>query len=345
MKILPIIWILLSFSLLIACDDSPELQKPQPEPVYDMTGFAKGADVSWLTEMESQGVKFYNQAGKEMECMKLMRELGLNTIRLRVWVNPVDGWCDQYDLLIKAWRAKELGFRLMVDFHYSDNWADPGKQDKPIAWATLAFDDLKTAVANHTNEVLTLLKRNNIEPEWVQVGNETGNGMLWPDGKASESMSNYAQLNNAGYDAVKRVFPSAKVIVHIHNGHQNSRFRSIFDGLKNNGGKWDMIGMSLYPTAENWTTLSDDIINNMNDMIARYNTPVIVCETGMPWDDPDTAYEFLSKLITRCQAIANNQCDGVLYWEPQSYNSWEGYTLGAFDGSGKPTKVMDAFKN
>ena len=345
MKVISIIGTVLVISFLMACNDAPELQKPPVEPTYDMSGFVKGADVSWITEMEGQGIKFYNQAGKEMECMTLMRELGMNTIRLRVWVNPSQSWCDQYDLLIKAWRAKQLGFRLMIDFHYSDNWADPGKQDKPAAWSNLTFDELKVAVASHTNEVLTRLKLNNIEPEWVQVGNETGNGMLWPDGNATDNMAQYAQLSNAGYDAVKQVFPQAKVIVHIHKGNENNRFRWIFDGLKDNGGKWDMIGMSLYPTADNWVAQSDDLISNMNDMIARYKTPVILCETGMPWDDEDTAFEYLNKLVIRCKAISNSQCEGILYWEPQSYNGWNGYTLGAFDGTGKPTKAMDAFQN
>ena len=345
MRILPTIWAALSLSLFAACDKAPELQKPLEAPTYDMTGFARGADVSWLTEMEQQGVKFYNRAGKEMECLHLMRELGINTIRLRVWVNPANGWCNQEDLLVKAWRAKQLGFRLMVDFHYSDNWADPGKQDKPAAWANLDFEALKTAVSNHTTEVLNLLKATDIEPEWVQVGNETGNGMLWPDGKASENMAQYAQLNNAGYDAVKQVFAKAKVIIHLQEGNKNQMYRWLFDGLKANGGKWDLIGMSLYPSAENWKALTDETIANMNDMIARYNTPVMVCETGMPWDDADTAYEYLSNLMTRCKGIPNNQCTGVLYWEPQSNNGWNGYTLGAFDASGKPTKAMDAFKN
>lgn len=329
----------------IACDDAPELQKPLPATVYDMTGFVKGADVSWLTEMEKSGVKFRNSLGVETEAMTLLRSLGMNTIRLRVWVNPANGWCNKEDLLVKAWRANQLGFRLMIDFHYSDVWADPASQTKPTAWADLSFDDLKTAVGDHTKEVLNLLKTNNITPEWVQVGNETGNGMLWPDGKASENMKNYAELNNAGYDAVKEVFPNAKVIIHLQEGNKNSTYRWLFDGLKTNGGKWDIIGMSLYPTAENWKTLTADMISNMNDMISRYNTPVMVCETGMPWDDEDTAFEFLTELIKNCKSISENKCEGVLYWEPQSYNSWNGYTLGAFNSSGMPTKAMDAFNN
>ena len=108
--------------------------KPGPKPPdSDTSGFAKGADVSWITEMEDSGIRFYDQSGNETECMALLKSLGMNSIRLRVWVNPVDGWCNKTDLLVKAKRAKDLGMRIMIDFHYSDVWADPGHQFKPAA--------------------------------------------------------------------------------------------------------------------------------------------------------------------------------------------------------------------
>ena len=331
---------------ITACSDNDNDTPVTPDvPVVEK--FAKGADVSWLTQMEKQGMKFYNANGRQTEGMQLMQELGMNAIRLRVWVNPADGWCNAGDMLVKAIRANELGLRLMIDFHYSDSWADPAKQDKPSAWASLTFDELKTAVATHTTQVLTLLKTHNITPEWVQVGNETGNGMLWPDGEASKNMAQYAALNNAGYDAVKAVFPSAKVIVHLQNGHNNNLFRWLFDGLKNNGGKWDVIGMSLYPNLladTPWKTTNDNCVTNIEDMISRYNSEVMICEVGYDVSDPLTAKAFLSDLIGRTQAIANDKCLGVFYWEPQAYNSWNGYNMGAFDTNGQPTAAMDAFK-
>ncbi len=330
------------FGLFTACEE-PQLQEPLPEKNYDLTGFVKGADISWLTEMEKAGVNFYNANGQKTECMRLLRELGMNTIRLRVWVNPVVGWCNKEDVLVKAWRANKLGMRLMIDFHYSDTWADPGKQYKPAAWESLSFEDLKTAVSNHTTEVLTLLKDNAITPEWVQIGNETGNGMLWDDGKASESMAQYTALNNAGYDAAKAVFPDTKVIIHLQEGNKNSKYRWLFDGLKDNGGKWDVIGMSLYPTSLNWDSLLADMISNMNDMISRYGTEVMVCETGMPWNEEEAAYKYLSNLISQCKTVEGGKCLGVLYWEPQTHNGWKGYMNGAFDDSGKPTAALNAF--
>ena len=311
--------------------------------------FATGADISWLTEMEASGRKFYSADGIQTECLTLLKTLGTNAVRLRVWVNPANGWCNAADVLAKARRASDLGMRIMIDFHYSDSWADPGKQFKPAAWTSLDLNGLKTAVANHTKDVLNLLKNNNITPEWVQVGNETGNGMLWDTGKASVSMANYAALTTAGYDAVKEIFPSAKVIVHVHNGYDNGLFRWLFDGLKNNGGKWDVIGMSLYPgwyTVKNdWAAANTACLANMNDMVSRYNKEVMVVECGMSWDMAATCKNFLTDLIAKTKSVSNGKGLGVFYWEPQSYGQWNGYTLGAFDNSGKPTVALDAFRN
>ncbi|WP_437922154.1 glycoside hydrolase family 53 protein [Sphingobacterium sp. LRF_L2] len=324
---------------LWACDNKTEI-----EPVQNSDTMAKGADVSWITEMEASGIQFYNNAGVTMDGMKLLKSLGMDAIRLRVWVNPENGWCNKEDLLVKARRAQHLGMRLMIDFHYSDSWADPGQQTKPAAWTNLSFDGLKNAVAQHSREILQLLKDNGITPEWVQVGNETGNGMLWEEGKASVSMANYAALNNAGYDAVKEVFPTTKVIVHVHNGYDNSLFRWLFDGLKDNGGKWDVIGMSLYPSKDNWEERNAACISNINDMQNRYGKEVMLCEVGMSWDEADVAERWLTALLQSLRNDTNEKVLGVFYWEPLAYGGWNGYTLGAFDDSGRPTKVFNAFK-
>lgn len=242
--------------------------------VTENRDFAKGADVSWATQMESQGHVFKDLAGEKRECMALMKEYGLNAIRLRVWVDPGEhgNWCNTEDLVVKAKRAYSLGMDIMVDFHYSDWWADPGQQHKPAAWKGLEIDELKRALATHTIDVLSALKTAGITPKWVQVGNEIRPGMLWDedvslsgasyniracDVKESNTTSteikyraNWTNLTafvNTGYDAVKSVFPQAIVIVHLDNGYDNGLYTWFFDELKKNGGKWDMIGMSLYP--------------------------------------------------------------------------------------------------
>lgn len=329
--------------LFTNCKKPTELDPGPPPPPPPAPIFAKGADISWLTEMETAGRKFYNSAGTEQECIALLKSLGMNTIRLRVWVNPANGWNNTADVVAKATRAKNAGMRIMIDFHYSDTWADPGHQQKPAAWVGQNLTALQASVYSHTVDVLTALKNAGITPEWVQVGNETNDGMLWPDGKASTNMANFTALLNSGYNAVKSVSPTSKVIVHVSNGWDNALFRWLFDGLKANGGKWDVTGMSLYPTPANWATLNTQCLANMNDMVARYGKEVMVVEVGMSWDQPAAAQSFLTDIITKTKSVSGNKGLGVLYWEPQSYNGWQGYTLGAFDNSGKPTAALNAF--
>ncbi|RYF14637.1 MAG: arabinogalactan endo-1,4-beta-galactosidase [Flavobacteriales bacterium] len=328
-----------------ACEKTPK-GETQIYPLPDPPGtYAMGADVSWMTEMEAAGIKFYNNAGQQQELLQILKDKGINTLRLRVWVNPTSGYNNTADVLAKAKRAKAMNMRLLIDFHYSDSWADPGQQNKPAAWTGFNFADLKTAVANHTTEVLTTLKTNGIVPEWVQVGNETNDGMLWNDGKASLNMKNFAELVLSGYNAVKAVDPATKVVVHISNGYDNGLFRWIFEGLKNNGAKWDVIGMSMYPTASDWTTKNTQCLANMTDMVARYGSEIMICELGMPVSEAVACKAFIKDLMAKNKSLPNNKGLGVFYWEPQSYNSWSGYKLGAFDDSGKPTVAMDAFLN
>lgn len=325
------------------CKKTPKgetMMYPEPDPIGT---YAKGADVSWISEMEASGKKFYNNAGVEQDLFKILKDKGINAIRLRVWVNPASGYCNTADVLTKARRARAANMRVMIDFHYSDTWADPGHQTKPAAWLGQDITALKKTVYNHTTQVLTTLKEANIVPEWVQVGNETNNGMLWEEGKASVSMKNFAELVLSGYNAVKAVNPSSKVIVHISNGYDNALFRWMFDGLKNNGAKWDVIGMSLYPSATDWAAKNTQCLTNMNDMVSRYGSEVMISEIGMPASESVAAKAFIADLIAKNKSLSNNKGLGVFYWEPQSYGSWNGYGLAAFDDTGKPTVAMDAF--
>lgn len=338
-----------------SCSESslPHTQVSTPEQVtIDRTAFAKGADISWVTEMESKGMKFYNSKGEERECTALMKEIGMNSIRLRVWVNPEKGWNSATDVLVKAIRAQKLGMRIMIDFHYSDTWADPGNQTPPVAWADYDIDGLVKAVYDHTSEVLSLLKKYGVEVEWVQVGNETRTGMMWPLGSYKENGGkNYTDLTNSGYDAVKAVYPDAKVIVHLDGGHDNSLYTRIFSVLKANGGKYDMIGMSLYPCWWNdelggfgtdWKPNTDACIANIQKVYNTYGKEVMICETGMPVSNPEIAKEMLTYLLEKTKAL--DCCKGVFYWEPQAPDGYnDGYGLGAFK-DGKPTVALDPFK-
>ncbi|MBK9578085.1 MAG: glycosyl hydrolase 53 family protein [Fibrobacteres bacterium] len=305
---------------------------------------ARGADVGWLSQMESEGRTFRDAQGKTGDLLAILKGEGVNSIRLRVWVKPATEWCGKDDVVKMATRASKMGFRIMIDFHYSDSWADPGKQTKPAAWQSHGMDQLKTDVANHTKEVLQALKTAGVTPEWVQVGNETNDGMLWEDGKASKSMANFAALVQSGSKAVKEVFPNAKVVVHVSNGFDNSLFRWIFDGLKSNGTQWDVVGMSVYPEPATWRSTESQVLANMKDMVSRYGKQVVISEVGMAMASADSGYALLKKLQADVASLTNGAGLGVFYWEPQAYGGWQGYLLGAFDDSGKPTKTMQAFR-
>ena len=340
------LFVLLSVSLALL-SASCEKPAPEPEPEPVVTVYAKGADVSWLTQMEKEGCKFYSASGTQMECMALLKGLGMDAIRLRVWVNPKDGWCGKEDVLVKAKRAQALGLRLMIDFHYSDSWADPGKQNKPEAWKNLDFEGLKKAVADHTTDILTALKGAGVTPEWIQIGNETTGGMLWPDGQnyTDAGFMNYVQLHNAGYDAAKAVFPNAKIMVHVDNGWKGGTLNWFFNSFDLKGGKYDLIGLSLYPEKNNWQTYNQQICTNIQSLYAQYQKESIICEVGMDWNDAATCRDFLKDLIGRTKNMAESHCVGVLYWEPEGYHAWSGYSKCAFDNSGKPTVALDAFNN
>ena len=306
----------------------------------------KGADVSWLSEMEDAGYAFYDENGTQQDFLTIMKSYGMEAVRLRVWVNPSDGWYSGLqDVILKAQRAKAAGMKVMIDFHYSDTWADPGQQTKPAAWSSYSTQGLMDVVWSYTRSSLLSLSAAGVTPDWVQVGNETNNGMLWDNGKASVSMQNYAWLTATGYNAVKDVFPNTPVVVHLANCYDNDNFRWIFDGFQANGGKFDIIGASDYPTnvsGYTWQQANAACLTNLNDMVSRYGAPVMITEVGVPWDH-SSAQSIVADLIAKVRSVANNQGIAVFYWEPEAWPSWKGYTLGASDNSGKPTAAMKAF--
>ena len=306
------------------------------------TQFANGADIGWLSEMESKGYVFYNDSGIQKDCMEILKEKGINSLRFRVWVNPANKWCGKKDVATMAHRADSMGFRILIDFHYSDWWADPGKQTKPADWKNLDIVGLDSAIYSHTYEILDTLKSIGVRPTWVQVGNETNNGMIWPDGEASSSMKNFASMVTSGYNAVKAIDSSILVIVHLAEGNKNSLYRWIFDGLKSNSAKWDVIGMSVYPYwAElDWATDDAQTLSNMKDVISRYGKKVMVVEAGYLYNEAADANHFLLDLIEKTKSIGGL---GVFYWEPECYN-WQSYKLGAWNPiTKKPTSALDAF--
>lgn len=364
-------------SLFVGCGGPGGDQKDEPdEPSVDEVAFARGADVSWASEMEYDMTHYPSRIGgtafKDSKgnagLYPVLKAAGINAIRLRVWVRPEDpnGWSGKEDVVRMAKRAAEAGMAVMIDFHYSDFFADPSRQNTPSEWSGLDLNGLCAKVAEHTRNVLTALKSAGVTPLWVQVGNETRPGMLWETGRLyndkgeiSGGWSNYAALSNAGYDAVKSVFPAAKVIIHIDNAYQDNTW--FFDKLKAAGGKFDMIGLSHYPMTNpsmTWKAMNSSAILNIKSLAAKYGCRVMVCEVGVKNTASDLAASTLCMTEFMNSVKSLSVCAGVFYWEPQVDSKWRpaiyerpgrdwgAYNMGAFSSDGSaitPTTILSAF--
>lgn len=316
--------------------------------------FVKGADVGFLAGQEARGVKFHDRQGRERECMELLKnDYQISAIRLRVWVDPRGGSCGKDEVRRMALRAKALGMDVMIDFHYSDSWADPGKQPIPKAWRGHSYEQMRRDLHDHTVEVLSLLKANGVEPRWVQVGNETSNGLLWDEGHIKKHPEQYAGFIATGYDAVKEVFPQAIVIVHLDRGHRPDLYDWNLGIIREHGGKFDMVGMSLYPywameghPELNADQIITDCMANIRHVSEQFGCDVMIVETGYEVDEqhPEVMEEGrrqLARVIREARNETNGRCRGVFYWEPQCLPG--GYKLGAFDSHAAPTAIMDGF--
>ena len=298
--------------------------------------------------MEATGYKFYNSAGVNEDCIQILKEKQINTVRLRVWVNPSDdktnGFCSKKEVAQMAVRAGNMGMRVMIDFHYSDSWADPSKQTKPAAWASHSFNQLLDDVYNHTYQVLDTLKSLGVTPEWVQIGNEIAGGILWPEGKSS-NWPQLSQLLNKGYEAARAVDQAIKVIIHLESGNDNNLFRWFFDNAKNYQVQYDIIGMSYYPywIGSDYTATIENLGINLNDMAARYGKDVMVVETGGEYNRVQNTFNMLQAVIRKVADVPNHRGLGVLYWEPEGEKTWSGYSLSCWGADGRPTAALDAF--
>jgi arabinogalactan endo-1,4-beta-galactosidase len=308
--------------------------------------FAKGADVGWLQQMEATGYVFYNEQGVPQDCFAILKAQGINSIRLRVFVNPSDdkasGHCSPAEVVTMAKRATSLGFRVMIDFHYSDTWADPGKQAKPAAWASHPFPQLLTDLYDHTFSTMSALKASGVTPEWVQIGNEIPGGMLWPEG-STKNFTQLAQLITKGYEAVKAVSPTSKVVVHLDRGNDNAMYRSFFYNHNRNGGRFDVIGMSYYPywLKQDYTASIANLRANLLDMVSRYpGKEVVVAEVGGDYTAVQNTFDMLVATQQAVRAVPQNKGLGVFYWEPEGAKSWSGYQLNAWGDDGKPSPAL-----
>lgn len=344
----------------------------------DSVIFINGVDISFSQQIEDLGGK-YKENGVEKDIMDILVNHDINYVRLRIWNNPVAGYSNLGKILEYAVRIKAKRLKLLLDFHYSDWWADPGQQNKPAAWVNLSFQELKDSVYAYSSHVITALKNQNTLPDMVQVGNEITGGMLWPEGKIygvgseADQWVKFAELVKEGIKGVKDAAnkPELKIMIHIDRGGSNSGSRYFYDHIIGQGVEFDVIGLSYYPW---WHGTLENLRNNINDLAVRYQKDIVIVETAYPMNhtwlndgksnvdyDPNkllSGYpvsvggqkDFLIVLSQIIKEVPNNKGLGLFYWEPAYISvppigsSWEYFTL--FDPqTGEALSSLDAFKN
>lgn len=323
--------------------------------------YYKGMDISTLLEVEKCGGKFYDK-GQEREVLSILKDYDVNAVRIRLWNDPYSeegepygaGTNDFKSVVELSKRAKEKGFDILLDYHYSDFWADPGKQFVPKAWRGYSVEELERAVYEYTKKTLLALKEERLLPDMVQVGNELSNGLLWPYGKVPE-YDNIARFVSAGIRAVKEVSDMALaegiisekilIMIHLDNGGNNALYREWFDNYIKRGEDFDIIGLSYYPF---WHGTFDMLQNNMHDIAQRFGKELIIAEVSMGHTMEDYAEyeklapeqrkgmatrpalvekieypmtlegqkEFMKELFRRIASVPEGKGRGYFYWEP-----------------------------
>jgi arabinogalactan endo-1,4-beta-galactosidase len=299
-----------------------------------------GGDVSEIPEVEASGAT-YSIYGRQSDPFEIMQSQGWKLVRFRVWNDPKGGWCDEAHTLVMAKRAKAHGLAISLDFHYSDWWADPGKQNKPAAWKTLSFDELTQAVYDYTKMVVGAMVAQGTPPLMVQIGNEIVGGMLWPDGKVDSNDPNQwhrlASLLGSGVRAIHDAQGRNHIqtMIHLDRGGDNKTAVWWFDHILAEGLKFDLIGLSYYPF---WHGHLDAMEKNVDDLAKRYGKDIYIVETSYPWrintapgervytgqrgleagypPTPEGQKAFLKTVCDIVRRIPNGHGRGVLYWAP-----------------------------
>ena len=320
-------------------------------PAKRQMKFVKGMDLSTLLELERCGAKYYDN-GEERDLLAIMKSYDVDTIRIRLWNDPWSETGESYgagenDLktsLEIAKRVTAAGFGVLLNFHYSDFWADPGKQIKPKAWADYGVKELEQAVYDYTLESMQTFLDAGVNITMVQVGNELSNGLLWPEGKVP-NYDNIATFVNAGIRAVRKADAAIPVMIHLDNGGNNALYREWFDNFTKRGEDFEIIGLSYYPF---WHGSLQMLNDNMNDIAERYGKDLVIAEVSMGYTMEDYKnyeklsdeerkgyatrpalvekieypmtkqgqYDFMEDFLNRISHIKGGKGKGFFYWEP-----------------------------
>lgn len=243
-----------------------------------------GADVSWLPEIERAGSKFYDAKGKRIDPLMLMKQAGLKVARVRLWVDPADQRSSVTEVLALAKRIKKAGLTFVLDFHYSDWWADPANQTTPGAWYGMNQAKLEQAIKEYTRTALAKFAKQKTPPQWVQIGNEIGNGMLWPSGKlsswSSDEFKRLARFLNSASNAVRAASGKPKVMIHLETGGDADKTQSwLRNALTNGLTRPDAIGLSYY---SQWGGALSNLAKTIDVVANDFNFAVAIAETAYP---------------------------------------------------------------
>lgn len=324
-----------------------------------------GVDLGWASQLESMGYRWLNESGKETDILEASKELGVNAVRLRIFVNPpreafwqkqedetcMLGFCDAAHVVEMAERIKKSGMKLMVGFHYSDHFADPEHQDIPEKWLNDSDPQLEKRIYEHTREVMLLLAEHGAAPDWVQVGNEINNGILWPRGSLKEAPGQLVRFLNAGYDAVKEVCPDSQVITHLASVLNDDLCVPFLKNFFAEKGKTDILGFSYYPYWEKFESDKDVLSAKLKEYTRKYHKPVMIAEVGGLDHDEEGTYKIVSDCIGAMREQDGQEECGVFYWEPEVTAAIlpDSYPLGAAKLAGEKTlrytKVLRAYRD
>jgi arabinogalactan endo-1,4-beta-galactosidase len=348
------------------------------------TEFMAGADISALSELEDNGA-VYKDNGQQGDAIDIFRDHGVNWFRLRLFVNPTGNGVVVNDLdytIALAQRVKASGAKLLLDFHYSDTWADPGQQTKPSAWTSLNFSQLQTRVHDYTSDAISAMSDAGVLPDMVQVGNEIANGMLWDDGRLwrpgvpeSTEFNNLAALVSAGINGVKDGAGAGnEPLIMLHHdqganwGTTSYYLDRLLPRLQANGTDVDVIGYSYYPKFHYDPNTGNgdmnDVQTNLDNTVSTYGKPVAIVETAFPSSgaqyEPDYEFDvseagqeqFLQSLVNTVQNVPNGQGLGVFWWYPEAVplnqpvnGEWvyEGGRYGLFDQNHNAVTALSVF--
>jgi arabinogalactan endo-1,4-beta-galactosidase len=322
-------------------------------PLLQAQEYAIGADLSFLKSAEDRGFAF-KENNNAVPGLQIFKDHGYNWIRLRLFHTPTELPNSLEYTIALAQKAKALGFKFLLDYHYSDTWADPGKQFTPKAWAAMNHKQLVKAVFEYTRETMIAFSKAGVPPDMVQVGNEVINGMMWPDGKLPENWDNFAELTRAGINGVYAgcdTLDRPDIMIHIDQGGNMEKTKYFFDKLLSYGIKFDLIGQSYYPW---WHGTLLDLRSNMIFMANEYKKPIILVEVAYcsspteyrnkkaPFPEtPEGQREFLDEVNRIVLSTPDNLGAGIFWWEPATMGGRS--TRDFFDENGNVLPVITVF--